>query len=273
MNSGAVRSVSTAVRWFLVAAVAFLCAPSWADEGEAVLTDGKGHYIVYAPAEMVGLLDHRLGVYVGDKGGLFRYEATREDRDDNKEYREFQVISNAGGGGTVDLRSRPITLSCRNRKPVSLLPVSGADREKILRVKRYEHNRYPWSFWALGRDLDALYYYVEKSTTQSSNFRFYVGERAKMKRQKVIRVADDHEGELLVTPAGTLELSKTVAGYDPGPSYQPAAPVAYWRPKKGPAKPLTILAFNKGNTSSLVYDELGIHLGVVFGDPCSLFHR
>jgi len=260
------------MRGVLVAAVMLLCTPAWAGGDEVVLTDAKGHYIVYDAEDLAREEGgNRAFVYVGDRKGLFRYAVRRRTRDSTSGYSRLELPTKPFGYGEIDLNATPLTLTCPDGEARTLLRVSGKDRDKVLKLKRAEHERYPWDFWALGRDLEAHYYYVEKSTRQVSNYRLYVGERAKMKRQKLIRIADDHEGQLLVTRTGTLQLDPRVAGFDPNPNYRSNEVLAHWRPKKGAPEPLTILPQYKGNTSHLAYDELGIHLGVAFGDPCSLF--
>ena len=164
------------------------------------------------------------------------------------------------GGTRAELQGRgdSWTLRCgRTRHP--LIHVGGSDRDALLRgVGGAEQ---PWHRvpYYLGRDPSGVYYYVDRVVDElgGKRHRVFIGKAGSMKRSKLLRIVNDPGGTVFATKQGQLRL--TVDEGHPR--------VGTW--SKGTAVlELKSLQVNFVGTERLIYDKLGVYLGVEIGHIC-----
>lgn len=110
---------------------------------------------------------------------------------------------------------------------------------------------------ALARDKRGVYYYVDRSSLkgQAKDFRVYVGKRGKLRRQKMVDVVSDSEGEIFATKRGKLRLfvGKSEALW-----------IVKRRKKKLTRVPIA-------DNLPMIYKELGVYWGKKLYTPCDHF--
>lgn len=163
-----------------------------------------------------------------------------------------------------------VTYRCARR--VTELTRLSPRRERRLRDRATFHDVY-WRHLrrALARDDEGRYYYVDCLRTRKTNpwrrrgaprgCRVFVGPRGKMKRVRLRNVASDSGGEVFVTAAGTLKLTR-VKGRGSSARFEAA-----WRRGKQ-TRSLTWLSVSVDRNRLLIHRELGVYLGKRFWRPC-----
>lgn len=222
-----------------------------------VLTDGKGHYLLlndpavskksagkvfygngkrfYAQHIKGGSLDTIQGVwsiYIGDPRVVLG---------------SCQLSRDRHGG---------VALRCGNRRTQLTRLRSHEAAPLLKRAKLY--GRF-WQRWphVLARDDDGHYYYVDrwrhdKTSTQLSGFRLFIGVRGKMRQQKLRDVVADPSGEIFITSQGRLKLVKGKVS---------------WTPKGAPSVKLVRVDVGDPRSLVMIYRALGPYQSVRLWRP------
>jgi hypothetical protein len=108
--------------------------------------------------------------------------------------------------------------------------------------------------YALARDSNAVYYYVDHGSTTATekNFRLFRGRKGALKLQKMTDVASDSEGDIFATKTGSLRLilEKKQSTWIQG--------------KKSTS--LTLIPVEQNY--QMIYNDLGVYAGIRLGTPC-----
>ncbi|RKH27404.1 hypothetical protein [Corallococcus sicarius] len=233
-------------------------------EATSVCTDGKGHYFVSVPREDTENLEDRL--YYGDAKqlvevprpqGFLSSENFLDPRFYNRhgtpdyQGRDLRVYSEL----SADVKERTCSLRCGETK-VRLEMLPGAEARELLRKATYAPNPQKYVPHALLRDSKGTYYYVDKgsSSSDSRNFRVFIGPRGDMKPQKMTNVVSDSEGEIFTTKRGELRLVID------------RAQTPMW--VEGPRKEVSLRNVPVEQNLPLIYNELGVYTGIRLGTPC-----
>jgi hypothetical protein len=219
-----------------------------------VLTDGKDHYITVVPYEMGdnsffygdGKKFYSVPVRGGGSERGKRFDITFVDP---RYYTGFQEHS------SLDFRDGKYTVSCGERT-VTLNPVEEAQAKTLLKAATFEGSPRKRKAYALARDTEGKYYFVDTGRTPETakSFRLFVGTKGNLKLQKMTNVVSDSEGDIFATKTGSLRmiLNKT--------------------PKESSwvvnGKPGKLLLVPVEDNIAMIYNELGVYSGERLGTPC-----
>lgn len=223
----------------------------------AVVTDNKGHYLVYTAKEPIGK-----PLFYGD-GKVF-YRLRSPGGGGSSERWDISLwdprTSSEEGGNYVNFSMRDdgekYHVQC-GKKTTPLTPLTADDAKKLVDAAEFKGPLWTRLPERLLRDSDGTYYFVDRLRSDDSDrrdFVFYKGPRGKMKVMKLKDIVDDTEGTILATKDGQLRLvannqeRKWVAG------------------KKNVA--LTEVPLDDIRNAKLVYTELGVYDGKRLGTPC-----
>ena len=94
------------------------------------------------------------------------------------------------------------------RRKTEVTPVSEADRATMLGKARFLGPRWTHKAYALARNDQGKYYYVDRirDPEDSRIFRLFVGVRGNPNLQKMTSVVSDSEGDMFATRSGSLRL-------------------------------------------------------------------
>lgn len=229
------------------------------DEETRVCTDPSGEYVV-----MVGPREapHRGMAYGRGKklqyvnapellGGDWFFDPRQKNEKNNPEFRGYDLrfFSQV----KADPEKGTCVVMCGAREiPMRLL--TGDAKAAALRDVEFTPSPLDREPYALARDRQGTYYYVDRGMTPESakDFHLYRGKRGKMKPLAMRDVVSDSEGEIFASETGKLRL---IVGRDE----------AQWIASKQPQK---LLRLPLGENYGLIYNELGMFLGERFGVPC-----
>lgn len=147
-------------------------------------------------------------------------------------------------------------LVCGTRE-TELTLLRGQEKADLLAHAVYEpspHGREPY---AIARDKQANYYYVDRGATPETakDFRLYRGRRGDLRQLAMRDVVSDSEGEVFESTGGKLRLYLGRAE-------------AEWVEQK---KARTLLRLPLAENLGLIYNELGVYMGRRLGVPCDDF--
>jgi hypothetical protein len=147
-------------------------------------------------------------------------------------------------------------LVCGPRE-TELLLLRGQEKAGVLAGALFEpspHGREPY---ALARDKQANYYYVDRGATPETakDFRLYRGRRGALRPLSMRDVVSDSEGEVFESTGGKLRLFLGRAE-------------AEWVEEK---KTRALLRLPLAENFGLIYNELGVYMGQRLGVPCDDF--
>jgi hypothetical protein len=219
---------------------------------------GKEKYVIVAPHSA----EHP-GVAYGD-GKRFFYNKHNRWISENWFFdpRQWNPGYNSSFRG-VDLRSysrvnpdhkkNKCTLTCGKRE-IALELLDGDAKGKVLEAASYVPGPHQREAYAMARNRKGVYYYVDRGTTPETrkDFRVYVGRRGRMKRQQMKDIVSDSEGDIFSTKRGKLRL---VLGKEQ----------ALWI---GGRRSTKLLWVPVRSNLKMIYNELGVYLGVRLGVPC-----
>jgi hypothetical protein len=215
-----------------------------------VLSDGKQHFVAIVPFGET--MDH---VYYGD-GKVFWAQRVIGGSSSGTESFDrvfWEPRVNARWKASVNLKEGKYSVQCDDRATeVRLLP--DAERTAVLAQARFFAPRWKHRAYALARDNQGKYYYVDKVRLpeDSRSFRLFVGTKGSLKLQKMVNVVSDSEGDIFATKSGSLRLildkheTTGVAGK-----------------KKTP-----LISLPVEDNVILIYTDLGAYTGQRLGTPC-----
>lgn len=217
-----------------------------------LLSDGKSHYIAVRPFESA---DH--GLFYGDGKRFFSVPIQSRGANgttsfsirfvDPRHYREFQNNTD------VILQDGQYTISCGSHT-TTLKPVEPAAAKALLEKASFEPSPRKRSAYALARDPNGVYYYVDHGRTPETakNFRLFIGPKGNLKLQSMTNVVSDSEGDIFATKTGSMRLildKKETAWTAPGKS-----------------TPLRLVPIEEN--LAMIWNELGVYAGEKLGTPC-----
>jgi hypothetical protein len=218
---------------------AVLVGPTETPFGGLAYGDGQKFYRVPVPAGLGG-------------GWFFDPRQRNEKHNDNFRGYDLRVYSYV----EPDLEHGTCKLTCGTRETeLRLLPAE--EKTALLTRATYEpspHGREPY---ALARDKQANYYYVDHGATAESakDFRLYRGRRGGLRQLPMRDVVSDSEGEIFESAGGKLRLFLGRAE-------------AEWV-EQGKTRNLQRLPL--AENFGLVYNELGVYMAQRLGVPCDDF--
>jgi len=226
-----------------------------------VCRDASGKHVVIVAPE-----GPRVGVSYGDgktfwhtpapyglsRGWFFdprQYNARNNARFRGHDLRVYSRVE-------VDRKQRRCTVVCGTRK-TQLKLVDEATKQQTISGARYKPRPFQREPYALARNRRGVYYFVDRGTTAATkrDFRVYIGQRGRLRRQKMKDVVSDSEGTIFSTTRGDLRL---VLGKGK----------ALWIKRK---KPKPLLWVPVRDNYPLIFNELGVYLGQKLGVPCDDF--
>ena len=250
------------------AAVAATADPAALDakarEQANVCTDGKSHYVVLAPDEQ---LSRRL-YYSGDGKRFFAVPGAPNGMmagDWFPDPRRTNPTNNANFRG-LDLRrfsyvefdkeKKTCAVVCGDKK-TALQIVEAAKVKPLLEGGKFEPSPRKWAPYALARDNNGVYYYVDRGYAEADKgrFRLYVGPKGNLKLQKMTNVVSDSEGDIFATKTGSLRLILDKRE-------------SSWIENNKPT-PLKVVPVE--DNLPMIYGELGVYSGERLGTPCDDF--
>lgn len=161
------------------------------------------------------------------------------------------------GSPSISLKGGKWTVYCGDRE-TPLIEVSDKERERILSKAQFKKPLWTRNAYALARDDDGVYYYVDRldEANGGGGFRLYRGRKGKLTLQKMKDVVHDSGGDIFATSTGDLRLIM---------DQEKSTWVARGK-KKDERTDLKVLPVidNRG----LIYGELGVYSDQRLGTPC-----
>lgn len=225
-----------------------------------VLMSDTGHYVAIEPKWEQGKTGSSFGrypisnehIYFGDEKTMYRQRRHTYSFDNERKYsvRLWDPRENAD----LDFKNGKWTLSCGKRK-TELSDITGqSEANALLDKATFRKPRWKRAAYALARDDRARYYYVDRLQDEygGAGFRVFVGPKGKLKKQKMVDIARDSEGDIFATKKGSLRLvvSKRESAWISGKSKTDLTYVPVAR------------------NMALIYGELGVYQSEELGVPC-----
>jgi hypothetical protein len=233
--------------------------PPAADEGEPIdvadhrdklvlATDGKQHYLAVVPFG-----DMSSPTYYGDGKTFWKQRIFGGGSSGKESFSRTFWDPRGARYSQVSYKDGRYIISCDERE-VELKPVPDAERDTIVAGARFFPPRWKHRAYALARDNEGKYYYVDRlrEPEQNRSFRLFVGPRGNMKQQKMINVVSDSEGDIFATKSGSLRLILD------------KKETLWVQGKK--KTPLVSLPIDKNHV--LIHTDLGPYTGQRLGTPC-----
>ena len=213
-----------------------------------VLTDGKQHVVALVP------FGDPLGpMYYGDGKTFWTQRVFGGGSSGTESFNRSFWDPRGAKISVVSLRDGKYTVSCDGRE-TELKPLSDAERETMLASAKFNAFRWKHRAYALARDNEGKYYFVDRLREPENNmsFRLFVGPRGNVKQQKMINVVSDSEGDIFATKSGSLRLilNKKESSWIQG------------------KKKITLISLPIEDNHVLIHGDLGAYTGQRFGTPC-----
>ena len=217
-----------------------------------LLTDGKGHYLaVYLPSRGH---ENYTDLYYGDGKVFYQVRAAGGGYDTGHDSFEVFIIDRRFPGYIfLEYRDGKFIVTCGETKTEMTVVKKS---KKMLAKATFKRERFEWTPFALSRDDDGTYFYVDRGRFRDnrSKFRVFIGPRGRLEQKTLINIVEDSEGAVFATKSGTLSLVLNRGEY-------------WWIEKsKDKRTQLTIVPVMKN--LQLIHNELGVYAGVRFGSPC-----
>jgi len=217
-----------------------------------VFTDGKGHYMAFMPFTISDSPIDGGYVFYGDGKTMWQQRRIGGGRS-GKESFDFRLWEPRGGAADVAYRAKEYSMTCESRKTV-LTKLPAEEATKIIESASFRPPKWQKRAFALARDNKGIYYYVDndREPEDSRNFRVFKGPKGGLKAQRMLNIVMDANGTIFETKEGRLRLI-----LDKGEQA--------WISGKSQVKltPLDI-----GDNRKLIYQELGVYAGELYGTPC-----
>jgi hypothetical protein len=215
-----------------------------------LVTDGHGRYLAFIP--FAGLEGP---VLAGDAQGL---HLQRVFGGGSEGERAFSFVfweprARVPAEAAFDFREGTYTLTC-GRQQTRFTPVPAKQARGLLQRLPLREVRWQRRAWALARDEEGTYYYVDRARQpeDSTDFRVYVGTRGRVVGEAAELLASDADGEVFAFSGGKLRFAHR-------------ARQAELR-AGGQKQPLTWLEVEAH--APLIYSQLGAYAGERLGTPC-----
>jgi hypothetical protein len=215
-----------------------------------LLHDGKLHYVAVIPFGSVH--DH---LYYGDGRTFYSMRVLSGGKAGRESWSRafWEPRVNERWKASLDFRNDAYVVQCDDRK-TTLTPVATAEQTKLLADARFLGPLWRRQAHALARDTAGTYYYVDRmcESEGSIDYRLFAGPRGNLKRQKMINVVADSQGEIFATKSGKLRLvldkreSLWIAG----------------------KKETKLLSLPIDENAVMIYSQLGVYSGQRLGTPC-----
>ena len=220
-----------------------------------VLTDGKSHYLAMTPPG-----SKADAFFYGDGKRFYKLASPSYSKNGESWERSFLDPRLTDGGheegmAFVNQKAGAYTLQCGPRTTV-MKPAAAAEQKTILTSGSFEKSLRKYRPYALGRDENGIYYYVDRGyqPEEKNKFRLFAGPKGNLKLQQMVNVVSDSEGDIFATKTGTLRLilgkKETV-----------------WIAGKK-RSPLTMVPLDFNRNVAMVYTEFGVYAGQRLGTPC-----
>lgn len=218
----------------------------------SVLTDGDGHYIAYAPSAD-GWDNH---LFYGTDDELVQVPVVGWSRDRGRHTFNITFIDYRFYHREIDFaRDDDGAYRVRCGKSETVLePVDDRKSKKLLKKAEFHRNPFQWRAFALARNDEGTYFYVDRGRFDDNNklFRVFIGPKGQLENMKLTNLVHDSEGAIFATTTGTLRLVLNKG--------------EYWWVSGDKKQRLTIVPIDKNQ--KLIYRDLGVYVGQRFGTPC-----
>lgn len=216
-----------------------------------VLHDGRDHYVVVDP---FGPSDT---FYYGD-GKRFSQQRVfghYRDQGGGSATRRFWSPQSENHGD-LELARGKWTVRCDDRvTPLAIL--DERETAKLLVSAKFFAPKWERRAYALARDDDGRYYYVDKlRDPYARGYRLFVGKRGAMKELPLTDVVSDSSGDIFATRGGDLRITRTRAGAE-----------VQWAQGK---RTLELVDVPVEKNAVLIYADLGVYRDHI-GTPCDDF--
>jgi hypothetical protein len=217
-----------------------------------VYTDGKGHYLAFMPFTTGDSKIDDGYVFYGDGKAMWAQRRIGGGREGKVAY-NFRLWEPRGEVSDVEYKDKKTVYTCEDRK-TELTKLSDDEAQKIIDGAKWNAPKWQKRAFALARDNKGVYYYVDRDREpeDNRNFRVFKGPKGALKLQKMVNIVMDGNGTIFETKEGRLRLI-----LDKGEQS--------WMSGKGQVK-LTPLEL--GDNRKLIYAELGVYGGELYGTPC-----
>lgn len=221
----------------------------------AVLTDGKGHYLVAIPMAIDNF------VFYGNDKELHLQHLSSGSRDTGKKTASRSFWAPPSNKAHLYYDTGKWSVECEDRV-TKLVPVSESKARQILEGAVFKKPLFEREPLYLARDLVGNYYYVDKLRDERDRaaqrqrrqlvkgYRLFIGRKGRMREQTLTDSADDSRGVVLNTRAGALSVDHTTST------------MVFSRGKQR----TELLYLPVGDNLGVVYQDLGIYNR--YGTPC-----
>jgi hypothetical protein len=223
----------------------------------AVLSDGKGHYLVYNAKEPLsgptlygdGKTLYLMRVAGGGANGTESFSLSFWDPRVNRAESGSPSFNMKDDGKAFDVTCGKAT--------VALSKVAKEEATKVIETAAFRGSKWTRLPDLLFRDDTGVYYLVDRLRTEDDSdrrdWRVFVGPRGKMKLAALKDVVDDSQGQIFATKDGSLRL---VSGSE-----------SKWVKGKTEIR-LTPVELDNYRNARMVYVDLGPYAGEKLGTPC-----
>lgn len=225
-----------------------------------ILHDGSGHYVALVE---FGESDHVYYSWDSKKGKAKTFYQQRvysagHDTGKGTMSRSFWSPF-VDGNPTVRLdKNQSWAMECGDSS-TPLHKVPDAERKKILGKAKFKAPYWKRQAYALVRDEMGVYYYVDRLRDEhgGKGFRLFKGRKGKLKKQTMVDIVHDSEGDIFSTKDGALRmiLSENKSTWIE----------RNHKTKKETRTDLTVVPVRRN--ALLIYTELGVY-NERFGTPC-----
>jgi hypothetical protein len=223
-----------------------------------VLTDGKGHYVVYNAKEPLtgptfygdGKTFHVVPVIGGGASGTESWDMSLWDP---------RVVGLKQSYASMSMKDEGKVFEVQCGEATGALTRLGKDEAaKLLDAAAFRGSKWTRQPTHLFRDDTGVYYLVDRLRTDDANdrrdWKVYLGPRGKMKLAALKDVVDDDEGQIFATKDGSLRLVASSGE-------------TRWIKGKSETK-LTPVDLGSFRNARMVYVDLGPYVGQKLGTPC-----
>jgi TolB-like protein len=215
-----------------------------------VATDGKGHFFAFLPYSFDG---DRL--YAGDGKSFFaqRVFGSGSSGDGSFDYTFWEPRVKARWQASFQMKEGVPSIHC-GEKPTALKLLPAGEAKKLVAKAKFFGPRWQRQLFALARDDDGNYFFVDRAREPDDNrdFRVFIGTRGKMRPLEVRDAIVDDAGQVFATEAGRLKYraAKQEAAWAMGSLETPLV----WLDLEGQVR--------------FAYGELGVYAGEQLGTAC-----